>query len=350
MDLEDGPNATSPVDLELRDDGASLSLHVGDQHVGPLSHDRLLAELVTSVSRLALDADAGHLHLLCAGLALGERGVLISAPSGTGKSTLAAALARRGWTYVSDETLALSPSTAAARGFPKPLSLKPGSGDHVGGLEHARVTLGGRDGTDGWWMVAAGAIPAPVDDELHPTLVVLLRRPSPAPSGMPSTIDPVHPADAVVALMEQTMDPVRFGPDALWVLARLAGRSRCVRLTVGHPDEASTLLERVIGDEPQAHAVRRMRPDATVRPTGWRVATTAASVVVADRAVVHDTNGGAIVALDDAGTAVWRALHGEPAAWWEPETMRSAEVDAFLGQLADLQLVLRPSGTARSGP
>ena len=64
--------------------------------------------------------------LLCvhAGVvSLGDRLVVIPAVSGTGKTTLTAALVRAGFGYVSDEALAVDRLTHAVTAFPRPLAL-----------------------------------------------------------------------------------------------------------------------------------------------------------------------------------------------------------------------------------
>ena len=61
------------------------------------------------------------------GVALDGAGVIISGPSGAGKTTLTAALVRAGFSYLTDEALAIEPSTGLLHPYPKALSIKPGS-------------------------------------------------------------------------------------------------------------------------------------------------------------------------------------------------------------------------------
>ena len=41
----------------------------------------------------------------------------------------------------------------------------------------------------------------------------------------PAQLRPIHPADAVVAMMGETMDALRFGPQAVDVLCTLVARN-----------------------------------------------------------------------------------------------------------------------------
>jgi len=343
VDLPDGSSADdcSEIALIVAGDGL-LELKVeGGRHVAPQDIDGAIASMVTAVSRLALDADPERLHLHCAGLSLDGKGVLISAASGTGKTTLAAALTRRGWSYVSDEAVALESDSSTAFGFPKPLGIKPSGRDLVPELAAGRVDLGLVD--ELWWHVPARSLAAAVETELTPSVIVILHR---APDGSTDTVSvatPIHPVDAVVALMGQTMDPQRFGAHAVAVLANLAARCSCVTLPVGPLDAAASVLEQLAKSTVEVDEVeefeRTAASDTGVHP--WQVSDSVRSVRIGDRVVVHETEGGAIAGLDEAGSAVWRALYGSPPAWWEPEMMQSSGTRAFLDQLVSHGMLFR---------
>ncbi|MBT9332356.1 hypothetical protein [Paracidobacterium acidisoli] len=74
---------------------------------------------------LAAAVDVAPVHAAC--LARDTGGLLLAAPSGTGKSTLAVALGRRGYTFLSDDwtCLALEEGVIRASGFPMPVKLLP---------------------------------------------------------------------------------------------------------------------------------------------------------------------------------------------------------------------------------
>lgn len=69
-----------------------------------------------------------HLVLFHAAVvARGERALILPAPPGSGKSTLCAALASRGWRLLSDELAMLDPATGSLQGLARPVSLKNAS-------------------------------------------------------------------------------------------------------------------------------------------------------------------------------------------------------------------------------
>lgn len=126
--LREGGEATQAIHLVIDDDPivrarAQAKGHVAYAHVSDAMH--ALASLVTV---RAIDARAGELFMLhAAGLALEDgRVIAFVAPSGTGKTTLAATLGQS-LGYVSDETVAVTLDGAVVP-YPKPLSVvQPGT-------------------------------------------------------------------------------------------------------------------------------------------------------------------------------------------------------------------------------
>ena len=216
--------------------------------------------LLTVVTRLSLDAEPERLHLHRAALTLGDRGVLISARSGTGKSTLAAALALNGWSYGSDESVAIDLDTSKLSCFAKPLVIKAGGGDLVPSMHNQRVTLGLDEEIDGHtfdvvWVVPASKLGVRIEDSIRPACVVILSRPPTGSDVELSVLQRIHPADAVVSLMGQTMDAERFGPATVATLAGIASTCHCVALPIGSLERATTELEKLIAEEPDYHEV-----------------------------------------------------------------------------------------------
>ncbi len=73
----------------------------------------------------------GYLVIHAAVLERGGRALIMPAPPGSGKSTLCAALAMRGWRLLSDELALLRPEDGMLVPLPRPVSLKNGSIDVV---------------------------------------------------------------------------------------------------------------------------------------------------------------------------------------------------------------------------
>jgi hypothetical protein len=263
--------------------------------------DAALKLLVTAVNMCALDAEPEHLHLHAAAATNGGRAVVIAAQRDTGKTTTVAHLVARGWGYVTDETVRVSVEATDVTGFPKPLSIKPG-GDELGDhFEPWMIPMG--EGADGFRFVPVGASGAAVVGGGVPHLVVLLRRPVDGTLIAGPVVHEIHPADAVVALMQETLDAARFGSAAV-ELARLAAVSHCFEITTGTPAETADTIETLFRLDPvETLDVRVFPPSDAFSPD-------VVSVAVGDRAVIHDTASGRIFALDAGATRVWTQLGG----------------------------------------
>src|SRR5262249_17552622 len=163
-----------------------------------------------------------------------------------------------------------------------------------------------------------------------PHLLILLQRPpGDAPIGAPET-EALHPADAVVGLMQITFDAERFGSAAAR-LAGLAAVSHCYRLTIGSPADTADTIEELFALEPPAPL------DVSVLPPSDAFSPGVVSVAIGDRVVVHSTGSGPILALDPGGTRVWRQLAG-----WsiDPELdVQGPVIRSFVAELRALGVV-----------
>lgn len=333
-DLPTGHASNDPIEIVVTDIGADgWALRFGDEERSAgQPPDWAVARLITGVSRLALDAEPERLHLHCAALARNGCGVLISAEAGTGKTTLAAALLQHGWTYATDEMVSVELDDPIARSFPKPLSLKPG-GHLLPGILDAQAPIDPDRQDDPWVHVRAGSLGVRVDDQVEPTAIVILHRAFDGRLDVEHSPVAMHPVDAVVALMGQTMDPQRYGPDAVTTLAQFAARCRCVTLAVGPLDHSVSRLAELVETAPDPLPSRHLILPSDFDLAGWTVADDVRSIVIGERAVVHDTAGGAIVAFDESGTALWEALHGVPPDWWPHDAVAAPGTTDFLSAL-----------------
>ena len=349
MDLPGGDDDLPCHEISFKDAQDDRFVIETEGHLTFTAHtpEAALAALVTAASRLALDEDASRLHLHCAALSLEGRGVLISAPSGTGKTTLAASLVLQEWTYISDEAVALSRSPLHVTGFPKPLMIKPGGGPLLPQLGAHHVSLGTSDSQ--WWNVPVSRVTRQISEEVDPKLIVILHHGFEGSETMRATPMEIHPADTVVALMEQTMDAQRFGPDAVNVLADLASRCTCVSMAVGPLDQAASALTDLLRAGATGTDVHLIDTSDRSVVDGWRVPEAVRSVLIGDRAVIHDTAEGAIVALDEAGTGVWRALHGDRPHWLSPDGLETNATKLFLAQLCSRGLLTESSAHNETG-
>jgi energy-coupling factor transporter ATP-binding protein EcfA2 len=98
--------------------------------------------VVAAVNRLAVGGTTGRLLFHAEAAERNGRAVVLVGPSGRGKSTLTAALVKAGLGYLTDEVVAVDPTTRRIRPFAKPLNLSDRSLGLIGS-DHLTSTSAG---------------------------------------------------------------------------------------------------------------------------------------------------------------------------------------------------------------
>ena len=109
---------------------------IEDVH-GSLSEAR--SELRERITRLLMNARPDLLWLHAAGVAQDGHAVLITGPSGSGKSMLAAQLIARGFDYLGDDVLPLDPCTRMVHPFPITPAVRSGPSHYMLTAEARRL-------------------------------------------------------------------------------------------------------------------------------------------------------------------------------------------------------------------
>jgi hypothetical protein len=297
---------------------------------GERDGDTILNELVTAVNRRRLDHGSGRLHLHAGLVARHGTAVLIAGASGEGKTTLVTTLALGGWTYLTDEAVSIALGDSVARAFPKPITLKQPGTDFFPELADERVSLDHSPTT--LWNVPLGRVGVTTATAAEPTLVVLLSR---GTSEIPSW-EPVRPADAVVGLVEQSLDLERYGDDALHALAELCARRNCVQVASGTPGATAQLIETLAAEDTTLDlAIARLDTSSHHSIVNPHVV----ALSLGDDAVLRHDATGQVVSLNSAAAEVWRIV---ASPGFEPELLRPEQAQ-FVRQLADLDFVNLPS-------
>lgn len=329
---------------EVELDGTPMLELSGCRGLNPgvaLAPDVALDMLVSRLNRLSLDADPDRLHLHAAAVAKRGRGVLISAPGGTGKTTLAAALVSRSWDYLTDEMVALAPGDPAMTGFAKPLTIKQSGRSLFADLEQHRVAFGPSAGTS-WHVPVSGLGGRPIRCAV-PAFLVFLSRDAESTTAEPAWA-PLHRADSVVALMQESMDVGRFGSGALALVAEVAGRCQAVQVEAGAPHATAAMVAELLAEatgSDRRQSGQLTRDTRSEYASEFTVTESVVSVELDDRVVVHDLRTGKLASFDEAGSAMWLALHGRAPGDRRPPQPDSPGVRAFLGSLEREGLVTR---------
>ncbi len=298
---------------------------------------RAVDEVIRRINRRSLDADHSRLHLHAAAVERSGIGIVLCADSGTGKTSLTAALITRGFGYLSDEAVVLSSEYDSVSGFNKPLSLKDGPTGLVPDV--ARHHVGLDKGDHHHSHVPASSV-GHVIDALDPSLVIMLRRDR-VQSRTDASWRRLRPAEAVVALVESTLDLDRFGDRALAVLGALAVSASCVEVEAGSLDSTVDLVERLSRDLSRPATGRAvLLPSVPDLGAPWFVTDETQTLSIGDAVVVRQKKSGVVFELEDTAATLWLMLLTDPRSI---EPTRSNEV--FITELEALEVIgRRPMG------
>lgn len=201
--------------------------------------DATLAWLLVELNRAALDGYTGfaaHAGVV----ARGHRAIAFPARSGAGKTTLTAAAAVAGFSYVSDEALCVDFDTAAVVPYRRALVLSPWSRS-AAGLDAVEVQSLGV-GEIAIPPSRLGGEPPPSPLRLS-DVVVMERRPG------PPALVPAPRAEAMAWLLELSFNHYKRPAESFGLCATLARQACAWRLGLSDPADAAALLLERLGRE-----------------------------------------------------------------------------------------------------
>jgi hypothetical protein len=166
--------------------------------------------------------------------------VALAGTMDAGKSTLVAALARRGHPYVTDEAVAIPRGTLDVEAYPKPIGLDPGSWPLLADLRGAAL----EDVTSRWWVDATAIALASTETNRarRPLGAVVLVQHRPSAT---TELERLAPPEAALTLTGNLFNLAAEREAALACVAAVAEAVPCYRLTSGDLDEAVAAVEEV---------------------------------------------------------------------------------------------------------
>lgn len=195
-------------------------------------------------------ANRAHRYLMihAAVLERGGRAVILPAPPGSGKSTLCAALAHRGWRLLSDELTLIRPQDGLIVPLPRPISLKNASidviRDYLGTTEFSTPVGNTIKGTVAHLRAPADAV-ARAAECARPAWVVFPRY----QAGAASALEPMAPAVTHMEMAKNAFNYSLLGVRGFDMLADLVSSVRGYRYTYSALDDAIAQFEQ-LGAQP----------------------------------------------------------------------------------------------------
>lgn len=310
----------------------------------PLLEGAPLPEVEIRITRLVndrkLDTEPHLLHLHCAAVTRGDRAVLLAARSGSGKSSLAAALVRAGWDYATDEQVAIDPTGHHLIPYPRPITLREPVWMHFPELALSRDTPG--SDTQNERIEVSPNDLGRVTPAAQLTAVAIVFPTYIHPDGDDEQQKPgLHAVPTAAEVVERLAaccyDLERLGHAGLATLAHLATRGAVWDLPFSDLGTAVGLVGTAWEQAAVASpiGVRRVVGTATrtMLPGELRCAPDAEAWVFADDSVVvFRPSALTLSRLDGAGFALWEAL-GEPLTSRALAERMGAEKPASLASL-----------------
>lgn len=211
------------------------------------------AEVAPAVAGLALRAVVDHvadrLALHAAGLATAGRAVILPAPSGAGKTTLALALLARGWDFLTDELVLIDPRGAVTP-CPRALRLRAPTPALIPGLRRwvrlhplPSAPLPGQPGLPDR-PVALGIPLRQAPLSARPAVAAIVF-PEYRPH-RPTTLTALPPGVAAIRLLQQTLNGGTLGGRAARWAIDLAAGCPSYALSVGSLAEAADAVANLL--------------------------------------------------------------------------------------------------------
>lgn len=235
------------VDFDIRlDPGGGLRrcfrrqvrfIHEGFEPFQPLPVDHAPPMLEWAMNWCISTQAHQYLMLHAAVLERGGRALVLPAPPGSGKSTLCAALACRGWRLLSDELTLVCLRDGRIWPLSRPVSLKNESIAVIRNFEPAAVfglpTHGTSKGTVTHMRVSSDHL-ARIDEPARPAWLVFPRY----LAGAPATLSPRGRADSMLEVGRNAFNYSLLGRTGFEALADLVAASQCYDFSYGHLDDA----------------------------------------------------------------------------------------------------------------
>ncbi len=216
-----------------------------DSRIGRTVNQQYLHRLLEWQINVFIGENSEDFFLLHSGaVAKNGSGIILPAPSESGKTSTTTGLTQKGYGYMSDEFAAIGMSDRLLHPFPKPISIKntsvfPDLAEQKN-LWIAPETEDIPEHEMLVWYIHPDDFAEKSDKEPVPVEYILF--PQYSPSGK-SHLEPMSSGDAVRQLVENSVNFHRFGGDALSIATALVANAQCFALTINGLDAATSLID-----------------------------------------------------------------------------------------------------------
>ncbi len=231
----------------------------GEEAFAVREADSVLPHIEWALNMHVIRSLPGCLQIHAAVMSSGGVGVVFAGRPGQGKSTLAAALLARGWSYLSDEFAMIDPLTRRLMAYPKAICIKAGSFAPLRKLglplEGSRIGLKGAKGR----VLLLDPLRVRRDAVSPPCPVGLIVFPEYGGGAGPAA-EPVSRARTMFELTQVAFNLVKFRTRGMELLCDVVRGAECYRLRTGDLSETchrvEALLRRATARDARKESVR----------------------------------------------------------------------------------------------
>ena len=204
---------------------------------------QLFRTLELQLSSFLGDAVENYFLLHAGAVTKGGAGIIFPGPSGSGKSSLTAALLFQGYRYLSDEMVPVNPITIQADCFPKALSIKDRSVFPLLHLaEHRWIGPETSDNGAVWYLHPEDLASQAISDPVHISHIIF---PTYKSDGK-AKLEPLPANQAATKLIENSINFSKFGRDGLGLVADLVKGAQCYSLTMNGIGPTTELIDELV--------------------------------------------------------------------------------------------------------
>jgi len=206
------------------------------------SRSRILPHVEATINLLIARYLPDYLQIHASAVCRDGAAVVFPGKPGAGKTTLAAALFARDWSYCTDEFALIEPRTRLLFPYPKALSIKDGSLAILAAMglpiDEQRTYTTDKKGSIRC-LDPLSVRPDAVADECPVRMIVF---PEYAPGGVP-TVEPISRAQAAFEMTRCCFNFLKFRARAVQLLADVVRPVQCYRLRTGNLTRTCELVE-----------------------------------------------------------------------------------------------------------
>lgn len=214
----------------------------------PLPQDQAFAMFEWGLNWCISSNAHQYLSLHSAVVARGDKACILPGSPGSGKSTLCAGMATRGWRLLSDEMGLIDKVDHRLAPVPRPVSLKNESIEIMRGYAPeafiGEVVHDTAKGTVGHMRVPDASVRASAETAM-PAMIVFPRY----QAGASTELVPLSKGQALIFTADQSFNYHVLGREGFELLADVIDRCSCYQLTYQSMDEAISVLDDLIEEQ-----------------------------------------------------------------------------------------------------